>query len=190
MSWRRPIDRAACAIEHLCSSGATPDGSFHGGADGPVSSGQTTAGVQVVPQSVRLHQSARSPSSGGRGDPVESAAMTSGARHHHQQRTADAATRLPGDCPEHAGAARGGAAERARQLPPIPTSSKWRRRRACLRLPSTQNAIARVDLWRALLAQAVAQGTRRSSGRCAPRECRSHVVDCSALRRPITFWWR
>jgi len=147
-------------------SGANPDGSFDGGADGlGLERANWAAGVQVVVPNLFDFASLRSQrAAAGAFTRAESARSEEAVLNvTSQQRMAAAALAaaraIAQNTPIQLSAAQQSEAQaRARYAAGLTSIVEVAEAQSLLATAEYQNAVARVDVWRALLAQAVAQG--------------------------------
>ena len=147
-------------------SGANPDGSFAGGADGlGLERANWAAGVQVVVPNLFDFASLRSQrAAAGAMTRAESARSEEAILNvTSQQRMAAAALAaaraIAQNTPIQLGAAQQSEAQaRARYAAGLASIVEVAEAQSLLATAEYQNAVARVDVWRAMLAQAVAQG--------------------------------
>jgi outer membrane protein TolC len=148
-------------------SGANPEGSFDGGADGlGLERANWAAGVQVVfPNlfdlaSLRARRAAAGASTRAESARYDEAVLTVGS----QQRIADAvvaaAVAIARNTPVQLAAAQQSEAQaRARYQAGLASIVEVAEAQSLLAGAEVQDAVARVDVWRALLAQAAARGS-------------------------------
>ena len=188
---RRRIGRGSICSRASSRAAAAPNpnGQLDGGVDGlGLERANWAAGVQVVfPNvfdfaSLRARRAAAAASTR-----AETRALRRGAADGDQPAAGGGrdGRRRPGPSPRtrRCNSPRRSRAKRRRApatRPAWPASSKWPMRRACSRRPSTGRSSRAIDVWRALLAQAVAQGDLDAVHRpraARPRELVDHVAD-------------
>jgi outer membrane protein TolC len=148
-------------------SGANPDGSFDGGADGlGLERANWSAGVQVVfPNlfdfaSLHARQAAASALTRAEGARHEESMLTLTAQQRTAEAMVDAARAIAQNTPIQLAAAQQSEAQaRARYDAGLAGIVEVAEAQNLLVGAEYQNGVARVDVWRALLAHALAQGT-------------------------------
>jgi outer membrane protein TolC len=148
-------------------SGANPDGSFDGGADGlGLERANWSAGVQVVfPNlfdftSLHARQAAASALTRAEGARHEESVLTVTAQQRTAEAMVDAARAVAQNTPIQLAAAQQSEAQaRARYDAGLAGIVEVAEAQNLLVGAEYQNGVARVDVWRALLARAVSQGT-------------------------------
>jgi outer membrane protein TolC len=147
-------------------SGADPSGSLHGGADGlGLDRANWAAGVQVVfPNlfdfsSLRARRAASASSTRAETARFDEALLTVTGQQETADAFAGAARAIAVNTPVQLAAARESEAQaRARYDAGLASIVEVAESQALLAQAEYQDAVARVDVWRALLAQAVARG--------------------------------
>jgi outer membrane protein TolC len=147
-------------------SGADPSGSLDGGADGlGLDRANWAAGVQVVfPNlfdfsSLRARRAASASSTRAETARYDEAILTVTAQQQTADALAQAAREIAANTPVQLAAARESEAQaRARYEAGLASIVEVAEAQALLAQAEYQDAVARVDVWRALLAQAVARG--------------------------------
>jgi outer membrane protein TolC len=147
-------------------SGANPDGLFDGGADGlGLERANWAAGVQVVfPNlfdfaSLRARRAAAEALTRAESAHYDEAVLTIGSQQRAADAVVDAARAIAQNTPVQLAAARQSEAQaRARYDAGLASIVEVADTQGLLAMAEYQDAVARVEVWRALLAQAVAQG--------------------------------
>jgi outer membrane protein TolC len=147
-------------------SGANPDGSFDGGADGlGLDRGNWAAGFQVIFPNVfdftSLHARRAASASSTRAESAryDEAILTVTSQQQMADALADAARAIALNTPIQLAAAQQSEVQaRARYEAGLASIVEVAEAQSLLVQAEYQNAVARVDVWRALLAQAVARG--------------------------------
>ncbi|MFN7981739.1 MAG: TolC family protein [Vicinamibacterales bacterium] len=148
-------------------SGANPDGSFDGGTDGLwLERVNWAAGVQVIfPNlfdfaSLRARRTASAASTRAESARYDEALLAVTSQQQAANAFVEAAQAIALNTPMQLTAARQGEAQaRARYEAGLTSIVEVAEAQSLLAVAEYQNAAARVDVWRALLAQAVAQGS-------------------------------
>jgi outer membrane protein TolC len=148
-------------------SGANPDGSFDGGADGlGLERANWAAGVQVVFPNLfdfaglRARRAAAGASTRAESARYDDAVLTVSSEQRVADAIVDATTAIARNTPVQLSAAQQSEAQaRARYEAGLASIVEVAEAQSLLAGAEVQDAVARVDVWRALLAQATAHGT-------------------------------